>query len=402
VPGCAGGADDAVPASAGSCEIQSSEFAPGTGVAVGRGTRYQLHLRVTDAVIPRDSQAFNNHIPVDPRLDNAVAITKTAALVNVTRGQIVPYTITIRNTVAVSLTNLDIVDTMPAGFKYVEGSAMLDGRKAEPARNGRDLRWRSPTLRTDVQHELKLLLVVGSGVSEGEYVNVAQLFSRATTGAASGQAQATVRVVPDPTFDCTDIIGKVFDDANHDGTQDDGEPGLPGVRIVSARGLIMTTDQYGRYHITCAAVPNEERGSNFILKLDEHSLPAGYRVTTENPLVQRATRGKMMKFNFGASIHRVVNLGLQEGVFEPGTTELRQQWQPRVATVITEARKSASVVRLSYMADTEDQGLVDARVDAVKKLVTAKWREVECCRELTIESEIFWRRGAPPEAGGGP
>ena len=46
----------------------------------------------------------------------------------------------------------------------------------------------------------------------------------------SGEATATVRLMPDITFDCTDVTGKVFNDANRNGLQDDGEEGLAGVR----------------------------------------------------------------------------------------------------------------------------------------------------------------------------
>ena len=42
-----------------------------------------------------------------------------------------------------------------------------------------------------------------------------------------------MRIVPDPTFDCSDIIGKVFDDKNLNGYQDDGEPGIANVRVVT-------------------------------------------------------------------------------------------------------------------------------------------------------------------------
>ncbi|NIT97693.1 MAG: hypothetical protein GWM91_20695, partial [Actinobacteria bacterium] len=68
-------------------------------------------------------------------------------------------------------------------------------------------------------------------MSEGEYVNRAQAVSSLTGLALSGEATATVRVVPDPTFACTDVMGKVFDDANRNGVQDPGEKGLPGVRL---------------------------------------------------------------------------------------------------------------------------------------------------------------------------
>jgi hypothetical protein len=124
----------------------------------------------------------------------------------------------------------------------------------------------------------------------------------------SGEASATVRNVPDPTFDCTDVTGKVFDDANRNKLQDDGEKGLAGVRVVTTRGLAATTDAYGRFHITCAITPVEGRGSNFVLKLDDRTLPSGYRSSTDEVLVQRATRGKALEFNFGASIHRVIGL----------------------------------------------------------------------------------------------
>jgi hypothetical protein len=241
-----------------------------------------------------------------------------------------------------------------------------------------------------------LLLVVGSGVSEGEYVNRALVINTATGGTVSGEATATVRVIPDATFDCTDVIGKVFDDRNLNGRQDAGEKGLPGVRLVTARGLIATTDEHGRFHITCAAVPDEDRGGNLILKLDERSLPSGYRLTTENPRVQRATRGKMLRFNFGATIHRVVRIDIADGVFEPRTSELRWPWTPKIAQLLEELKKAPSVLRLSYLADVEGESLVRERLDALKQEITKGWNRSDGGYRLDIETEVFWRRGAPP------
>ena len=155
----------------------------------------------------------------------------------------------------------------------------------------------------------------------------------------SGEATATVRIVPDPTFDCTDVTGKVFDDANRNGLQDEGEGGLPGVRVVTARGLAATTDAYGRFHITCAITPHEGRGSNFVLKLDDRTLPSGFRASTDQVQVQRATRGKALRFNFGASIHRVVGLDLADAVFEPARPRCALQWQPRLELLLEELRR---------------------------------------------------------------
>jgi len=396
VPACPGSADDAVPATAQYCEVVGSATVPPLSVEPGSaGTIYYLHLLLSDGNIPGQSQIFNNSIPIDPTLDGAVAITKTSSLINVTRGALVPYTITVTNVFGVPLRDISIVDRFPAGFKYVSGSARLDGNPAEPRVNGRELFWEDLQLQVNTRYTIQFLLVVGSGVSDGEYANRAMVLNTATGGMISGEATATVRVIPDPTFDCTDVIGKVFDDRNLNGHQDTGEKGLPGVRVVTARGLIAVTDAYGRFHFTCAAVPDEDLGSNFILKLDERTLPTGYRVTTENPRVQRATRGKMLRFNFGATIHRVVRIDIADGVFEPNTTRMRLQWTPRIALLLKELKKAPSVLRLSYLGDVEREGLVHDRLDALKKEIAGEWKRSDGAYQLNIETEVFWRRGAP-------
>lgn len=392
VPLCTG---DAVGSSA-ECEVLASAEVPGTAVPAGAGTAYHLHLQFAGTVVPADSQVFNNHIPLDPQLDNAVSIRKTSALVNVSRGQLVPYVITVNNTLPVPLTDINLVDRFPAGFKYVTGSARLDGAAVEPVANGLELSWSGLTVPANTQRTLKLLFIPGAGVAEGAYVNRAQVFNTVTGGAASGEARATVRVVPDPTFDCTDVIGKVYDDANLNGVQDEGEAGLPGVRVATARGLIATTDAHGRYHFSCALTPDENRGANFIAKVDDRTLSTGYRLTTENPLVQRATRGKLAKFNFGAALHRVVRLDVADAVFVPGTTTLRPQWQIRLPLLIAELKKGPSLLRLAYMAETEEPALVQKRLKALREDIARRWSEASTPFELSLETEVFWRTGAPP------
>ncbi len=396
IPTCPGSAADAVPGTTDYCEATIYETVPPVSVPPNSaGTIYYLHLELNNGLLPGHSQIFNNPIPIDPELDGAVAITKTSSMINVTRGALVPYTITVTNIFGVPLYDTRIMDRFPAGFKYVAGSARLDSAPAEPLINGRELVWDDLDLQVNQVRTIKLLLVVGSGVSEGEYVNRAQVSNPAIGATISGEATATVRVIPDPDFDCTDVIGKVFDDRNLNGYQDDGELGLPGTRVVTVQGLISTADEYGRFHITCAAVPDEDRGSNFILKLDERSLPSGYRLTTENPRVQRATRGKMLRYNFGATIHRVVRMDIADGVFEPDTNDLRPQWEPRIDQLLEELAKAPSVLRLSYLADIEREGLVQDRLDALKKTITRRWDDSNGGYRLMVETEVFWRRGAP-------
>jgi hypothetical protein len=55
------------------------------------------------------------------------------------------------------------------------------------------------------------------------------------------------------------------------------------------------------------------------------------------------------------------------------------------------------VLRLSYVADTEDAALVKRRVETVKRQLTEAWGAEDSTYVLTIEEEVFWRRGAPPK-----
>ncbi len=398
VPACPGTIDDTIPGTAQFCEVQPSELAPAASVpARSVGTIHHVHLSLDGSQSPGSSQIFNNHIPLDPDLNGSLAVSKTTPLVNVTRGQLVPYVITVNNAAGLLLTDVTIVDRFPAGFSYVEGSARVNGVPTEPSVAGRELSWSGLVIAGTEVRTVQLLLAVGGGVTEGAYVNRAQVVHGVTGNAISGEATATVRVVPDPTFDCTDVAGKVFNDANRNGIQDDGEDGLPGVRVVMPRGLQATTDQYGRYHITCAITPHEGRGSNFVLKLDDRTLPSGFRMSTDQMQIKRATRGKTLRVNFGASIYRVVGIDLSDAVFEPGTTEIRVQWRPRLNILLEELRKAPAVLRLSYIADTEDAALVDRRVEAVKRQLTEGWDPANYSYVLTIEPEVFWRRGAPPK-----
>jgi uncharacterized repeat protein (TIGR01451 family) len=394
---CAGSTYDALPAVP-YCEAQASEFAPPASVPAGStGTRYFLNLALDGTAVPGSNQIYNNHIPLDPQLAGAFSITKTTPLRYVTRGQLVPYTITISNVLGASMQGVQIVDNYPAGFRYVPGSARLDGGPAEPTLAGRQLVWKGLSFGNSDHRTIVLLLAVGAGVGEGEFVNRAQVIEGATGKPLSGQATATVRVVPDQTFDCTDVFGKVFADVNRNGRQDPGEKGLPGVRVATAQGLEAVTDPYGRFHITCAVTPNEDRGSNFVLKLDDRTLPSGYRMSTDQLQIKRATRGKALKFDFGASIYRVVAIDLSDAAFESGKTEIRAQWRPRLDLLLQELHKAPSVLRLSYVAETEDAALVERRVQAVKQQVSEAWDTGKESYVLTIEPEVFWRLGAPPK-----
>jgi hypothetical protein len=50
---------------------------------------------------------------------------------------------------------------------------------------------------------------------------------------------------------------------------------------------------------------------------------------------------------------------------------------------------------LSYLGDVEPKGLALKRLEALKKEITGRWKQSGAGYQLSIETEIFWRRGAP-------
>jgi uncharacterized repeat protein (TIGR01451 family) len=271
-----------------------------------------------------------------------IVVEKSTPRGVVERGAVVPYTITVRNQSAAAAGPLQIVDALPPGFLYVPGSATLGGVPVDVRVAGRILFWDGVTVPPSGAVTATLSARVTQGASAGEHVNRASARDPATGAALAPVATATVRILPEAVFDCGDVIGKVFDDRNGDGYQNDpgpapivsddvfagkagpaalaetwGEPGIPAVRLAGVDGTIITTDEFGRFHVPCAMLP-DDRGSNFILKVDTRSLPTGYRLTTENPRVVRLTPGKMTEMNFGATLTRVVRIDLNDRAFVAG------------------------------------------------------------------------------------
>ncbi|MET0583012.1 MAG: OmpA family protein, partial [Pseudoxanthomonas sp.] len=151
------------------------------------------------------------------------------------------------------------------------------------------------------------------------------------------------------------------------------ERGIPGVRIASVEGLLIETDQFGRYHLEGVHGGDLARGRNFILKVDPSTLPKGASFTTDNPLVRRITPGVPVRFDFGVRLpveevqggEQQVELELGEVVFAPGSAELREQYAPvieRMAAKVVEYHGGEVLIS----ATGDSPALAFGRADAVR------------------------------------
>ena len=226
VPTCPAGADDAIVDDR-LCELQASEFAPLRRSSQSRGTVYQLRLVLdgSDCLVRVSCTTTTSR---SIRRDRCGDISKTTPMVNVMRGQMVPYVISVKNTWAFPLTDVNSSTAIRPASNTSKDRRASTTWPLEPTDCRPELIWRNLTLAAQGEHTIKLLLAPGAGVTEGKFTNSRAGDSTLTGQALSGQASATVRIVPDPTFDCTDVTGKVFDDHNRNGVQEEGEAGIAG------------------------------------------------------------------------------------------------------------------------------------------------------------------------------
>ena len=241
--------------------------------------------------------------PADPSA-SLLRIEKDANKKEVSIGDIVTYTVTLENISSGDVTNIYLEDKIPAGFKYISGKCILDNQRIADPTGGRPLSFNIGTVASGETRTLKYQLVVGSGVTFGDYRNRA--FAKYSDGTViSNTAVEKVEVVPDPLFDLGTVIGKVFHDRNENGIQDRPrnigrqvivEEPIPNVVIVTEEGTVITTDKDGKYHLA-GIIPGRH-----LLRLDERTLPDGAYLTTDKVVIVDVTPGILRKVNFGVRL----------------------------------------------------------------------------------------------------
>lgn len=218
-------------------------------------------------------------VPLDTESGSGFVLEKEASRDTAEIGDSVIYTLTLTNSSGAAFNGAYIDDRLPAGFRYEKGTARRDGAPVEdPAGGvGPALRFPVGTLADGASTVFTYRVRLTPGAEKGDGINVARATSLGPPVLVSNYARARVRVelgVFDPR---AVIIGTVFVDANRDGVQNPGEPGVPGVRVLLEDGTYAITDGEGQYSIY------GQRAVTHALKLDESTLPPGAVLGGEGP-----------------------------------------------------------------------------------------------------------------------
>lgn len=194
-------------------------------------------------------------VPLDPNLKlGQLSLEKSADRRDVAFGDTLTYTLKIRNGTDAALLDIKIFDQPPAGFRYIDGTATLDGAPVTVDRGPNPRGLIFPIARLDVGQgaTVNYQLQVAPDARPGKAVNVAIATGR-TGGfveAESPTVRETVEVSDEGLLsDRAYIIGAVWGDANANGKKDEDEIGLPGVRIWFEDGSWADTDDQGLYSL---------------------------------------------------------------------------------------------------------------------------------------------------------
>jgi uncharacterized repeat protein (TIGR01451 family) len=247
---------------------------------------------------------------IDP---NLIQLTKTVGRDRANAGEIVAYSIEIRNVTASPIGVVSVSDSPARGFKYVPGTTQLNGVSIPDPTIGLPLEFNIGTLPAFVDGNgngvadpgepgyavLSYRLVAGSGVAPGIWANTAIATANCDTCFVSNRASADIEIIEDTLFDLGTIIGKVFYDGDLDGWQDSGEAGIEAAMVALDDGTYALTDEFGRYHFP-AVKPGQR-----LLKINTNSLAGRAKATNGKTRIVSVTPGLMAKVNFGVVVETV-------------------------------------------------------------------------------------------------
>lgn len=256
----------------------------------------------------------SNQVNVTAVINNAgLEIIKTADRASAEPGDTVVYRLLVRNTGSVTLTDVQITDTLPLGVKFLPESpraslttdTVTTPVPLAPATvTGRTVVFPYPSLAPRQVLTVVYAAVLTPDAVRGNGRNIAVATGRTPAGTlvSSSSASHLVQIRPGIVSDCGTIIGRVFVDKNFDGEQQPGEPGVPNAVIFMDDGNRITTDAAGLFSLAYV-VAGHRTGTLDLTSLPGYTLaPNLYRIegNSQSRLVKLAPGG-LAKMNFAVT-----------------------------------------------------------------------------------------------------
>lgn len=244
-----------------------------------------------------------------------LGIVKSANKSAAEPGDVVIYTLLVNNNAGIAADALEVVDDFPLGVEFVPGSVtasipagggeqdfdVVATNRQLTLSNFRDAGTAGPTgLPANQQLVIRYAATLSPDSLRGDGVNIATARDPGGLGEARDRFRLTIR--PGILSDCGTILGRVFADANFDGHQQPGEPGIPNAVIYMDGGNRIITDPDGLFSMS-NVVSGNRVGALDLSSLNGYTLaPNLYRIeeNSQSRLV-RLEPGGLARMNFAVT-----------------------------------------------------------------------------------------------------
>ena len=257
--------------------------------ALAPGERRALSFKATVKVSTPDGTAiantftFNSDELPQPLPSNTVsspvwssklAIEKTVDKAQVTYGDVLTYTLNIRNLSAQAPLNQAVVTDSPAvGLTYLPGTSTLAGQPlADPTISGGKLSWNigdlPPSSTQTLTYQMRVTPQATATLNNSVMVSGQAVAGEFATAVASNVATRKVTLKLLTFANTSDLLGMVYLDRNRDGRFEPlVDKPLARARVLLAGGREVLTDAQGRYHF------KDVSNGMQALRLDPASVP---------------------------------------------------------------------------------------------------------------------------------
>ncbi len=227
---------------------------------------------------------------------NQVKLTKSADRASAAPGDTVIYRLSIRNTSDGALKNVSVSDQLPFGFQFlpqaVRGELSNQTIPIQVTQAGQTVTLSAATMlpvgsTLNIVYAAKLSTDAIRGTGKN-YANVVSHRADNNAEVKDGPAIQQVILSAGLMTNCGTIIGRVFEDHNFDGEQQNGEPGIPNAVVYLEDGNRVTTDAKGLFSVKCA-LPGYHTGV-----LDPMSVP-GYQMAPNHRFIERNSPSRLVR-----------------------------------------------------------------------------------------------------------
>lgn len=266
--------------------VADADLPPGYTTGEGsRGERFTLNAGDPDLILD---------IPVDSRA-GSMLISKTVNKTTAAIGDMIMYTVILRNSGDAPVTDVAISDVLPHGFSYIAGSTTINASgAADPqATGGRSLRWTIATLSPGAPVTVTYRVVVAPDAKSGTGINAVSASGTSLGGAiVSNRASVKVKITEGVFTSKGTIIGRVFVDTDGSG-QPKKDSGVPDVALYLEDGTRVITDKSGKFSII-GVTPGTR-----VLRLDETTLPRNLAVKRMPGRAMKSGASQFVEMTYG-------------------------------------------------------------------------------------------------------